>query len=101
MTDPSISSYLAQLRILAASYSSFATDLKRQMVRSAFLLASKHVTHTASNHKPPLGDSSKANLEREDEDLGAILEFDLAAAKDVCKGILWRIMIFLTDVLGR
>ncbi|KAJ9116283.1 hypothetical protein QFC22_004723 [Naganishia vaughanmartiniae] len=76
--------YLAQLRILAASYSSFATDLKRQMVRSAFLLASKHVTNAASSHKQPLGNSSKVNLDLEDEDMGAILEFDLAAAKEIC-----------------
>lgn len=79
-------SYLAQLRILAASYPNFASDLKRQMVRSSFLLASKHVAHAASsNHKDSLGTSSGANLDGEDEDSGAILEFDLAAAKEVCK----------------
>jgi hypothetical protein len=68
---------LAQLRILAASYSTFASDLKRQMVRSAFLLASKRVVQSAD--KP----STELNLLEEDEDATALLEYDLAAAKEV------------------
>lgn len=73
--------YLAQLRILAASYSTFASDLKRQMVRSAFLLASKRVVQ--STVKRPLGASEKHNLLEEDEDATALLEYDLATAKEV------------------
>lgn len=55
------------------------------MVRSAFLLASKRVLQVAgSDDKQPVGASAKLNLLEEDDESAALLEYDLAAAKEVC-----------------
>lgn len=79
--------YLAQLRILATSYSTFASDLKRQMVRSAFLLASHRVTQAPRpDDKQPLGVSTKGNIPDDDDESSALLEYDLAKPKEVCTG---------------
>lgn len=51
------------------------------MVRSGFLLASKRVVQSA--HKQPLSVAAKPDLLEEDDDSAALLEFDLAAAKEV------------------
>lgn len=79
-----MSRYLAQLRILAASYSTFSSDLKRQMVRSAFLLASHRVMHLSRREEKhaPSG-SVKGNATEDDDDTSVLLEYDLAKPKEV------------------
>ncbi len=84
LTTCHLLSYLAQLRILATSYASLPAETKRQMTKSAFLLAGKKIQTQNAQKRMLMGGllAAKDSIADEDEDEG-IIDWDLSRATEV------------------